>query len=698
MIGSFYRWLGNARFNEARDLLRCEGRYDEGVEKLRKAEFFFRRAQFTDGLADLGDQYLRLRHLSEAEQLFDEAKDKDGLLAVSEALIERGNLASARRVRDLAQQSFKEEEYRRIGDTLLERGYLMAAAEAYDRGKDEDGIARAAEKLLDRGNLPAAELLMRYLGREVSKERWEAVGEVLLDRAEVKAAEQAFKRAGSSLDSGRLQRAGQRYMTEGRLDAALYAFDRAGDREGLEQLAEAAGAAGYFELFLLAAKKAGRDVDRQALAAMANDYLARGLFTQADKAFKAAGEEQGLQRVAEATLERGDVRRALSRGVLAEMKEKGGELLKDGRLYSSGLAMEAAGDKEGLIRLGEIYAQKGALDGAERTFRKAGVPIEAGTYKEWGDQWEKKGYALSASRAMTRTGTEEDQEKLRTAAERYLDEGLIGSAERSLGLIEDRAGLAKIGDKYLEVGDFASADRLYRAAGRETSDTEYQRIGDDLLERGWLTSADWSRKRRGAPMDKEEYRSMGERFLEQGFLYGAEWSFSRAGDTDGLLKAGQAYLDQADLKGSERAFKKAERRMSSSQYIALGDRFLQNGYLGAARAAFEAADDKEGKLRLAKALADQGDIITAEKVCQDVGKAMEVPEYLEYGRRYLDKGNLSAAAYAFRRANSQDELRATGEALLKAGRLDEAIEVFRAGHIRFGLFSRLMYRLRRRPD
>ena len=698
MIGSIYRWLGNTRFKEARDLLRGDGRHDEGVEKLRKAESFFRRAEFPDGLADLGDQYLRLRHLSEAEQLFDEAKDKDGLLAVSEALIERGNLASARRVRDLAQQPFKEEEYRRIGDALLERGYLMAAAEAYDRGGDEDGIARASEKLLDRGNLPAAELLMRYLGREVSRDRWEAVGEVLLDRAEVKAAEQAFKRAGTDLDSGRLQRAGQRYMTEGRMDAALYAFDRAGDREGLEKLAEAAGAAGYFEIFLHASKKTGRDVDREALAAMANDYLARGLFTQAEKAFSAAGDEQGIQRVAEATFERGDVRRALNLGIRADMKEKGAEFFKDGRLYPSGLAMEAAGDKEGLIRLGETYAQKGALDSAERTFRKAGVSIEAGTYREWSEQWERKGYALSASRATARTGVEEDQEKLRTAAERYFDEGLIGSAERSFGLLEDRAGLAKVGDKYLDVGDLASADRIFRAAGRETSDSEYQDIGDKLLESGWLTSADWSRSRRGAPLDKEEYRSMGERFLGEGFLYGAEWAFFRAGDDDGLQKAGQAYLDQADLKGAERVFKKAERRMSSSQYIALGDRFLQNGYLGAAGAAFEAADDKEGKLRLAKAMADRGDIITAEKVCQDVGKAMDDPEYAAYGRRYLEKGNLSAAAYAFRRAGSQDELRATGEALLEAGRLDEAIDVFRDGHIRFGLFSQLMYRLRRRPD
>jgi len=583
-----------------------------------------------------------------------------------------------------------------MGNTLLEKGYLLAAAEAFDRGDDDEGIARASEKLLDRGNLPAAELLMRYIGKEVSRERWEAVGEVLLDRAEVKAAEKAFERAGAPLDSGRLQRAGQRYMKDGRLVAAHYAFDRAGDREGLEKLAEAAREAGYFELFLLAAKEAGMDVDRASLIAMANDYLKRGLFTQAEKAFKSAGEQQGVRLVAEAAMARGDVRRTLNIGTQEEMKEKGASFLKDGRLHSAGLTMEAAGDREGLVHLGETYAQKGALDCAERTFQKAGVPVEAGTYREWGAQWEKKGYALSARRARARTGAEQDEEQMRTTAESYLEEGLLGSAERTLVHIEDRAGLARVGDRYLEVGDLASADRLYRAAGRETSDTEYRRISDVLQRSGWLTSAEWGRSRSGALMDREEYRAMGDRFLDQGFAYGAEWSFSRAENTDGLLKTGQAYLDQADLKGAERAFHKADRRMSTSQYIALGDSFLQKGYLGAARTAFETADDKEGKLRLAKALADQGDIFSAEKVCQGVGKPMESPEYLAYGRLYLDKGNLSAAAYAYSKTGDQDGLRATGEALLEVGRLGEAIEVFRDGRIHFGLFSRLFYRLRRR--
>ena len=695
MIRSFYRWRGNTQFKDAQALLTGEGGY-EGLEGLRNAESFFRRAQYADGLSDLGDQYLKLRHLSEAERLFEEANDSDGLSAVSEAYLQRGDLLSASRVRESAQQPITEEEYRGIGESLLERGYLLTAAEAFGRGDDEEGVYRASEKLLDRGNLPAADLLMKRLGREVSRERWEAVGEVLLDRGEVRGAEQAFKKAGTPLDSGRIQRMGRRYLKEGRLAAAFFAFDRAGDREGLEDVAEAAGSAGYFELYKTAMEKAGNKVDREICLEKANDFLERGLFTQAEQAFKVAEDHEGLRRVADETFKRGDVRRALTLGMPSEMKALGTSFLEEGRLCPAGLTMEAASDQEGLIRLGEAHAEKGALSAAEKAFRNAGAPVEAGTYRDWGTRWHEKGYVLSARRAKKRLGETPDEEQVRNAAERYLESGRLASAERSLSLIEDRAGLARVGDRYLEVGDLASATRLHKAAGRERSGTEYRRISDEMLGRGWLTSAEWGRSESGEPMEEEEYRTLGDRFLDQGFVYGAEWAFSRINDTEGLLKVGQAYLDEADLHGAEGALRKADRPISASQYVALGDGFLENGYLGLARAAYDAAGDSESKLRLASALVDKGELSLAETIIQEAGKSLTADDYCSYGNRYLEQKNLNAAAYAFRKAQDPDGLRSTGMAMLEVGRLKEAIEVFRAGDVRFSFFERLAYRFRRR--
>lgn len=183
VMGELYLTIGN--LTEAEAAFRCVG--DPGglraleTAYLGSGEFIkalgCRQARGEDWTreerAERGRKLLQLDHLRGAEEAFISAEDVPGLMAVGKKLLAAKKLGEAMRVFNLAGSR---EDLRSVGKAYIELGQPIDAHRAFQLADDKEGLRAVVEAYLRHGRLDSAKSLARKISFSITDEMLIEVG------------------------------------------------------------------------------------------------------------------------------------------------------------------------------------------------------------------------------------------------------------------------------------------------------------------------------------------------------------------------------------------------------------------------------------------------------------------------------------------------------------------------------------------
>ena len=117
------------------------------------------------------------------------------------------------------------------------------------------------------------------------------------------------------------------------------------------------------------------------------------------------------------------------------------------------------------------------------------------------------------------------------------------------------------------------------------------------------------------------------------------------------------------------SFKKREllndANVSAERLVALGDSFLEQGYLCDAASFFRKASHQEGMDRLKSLATEQGDSFLFELTIRDSKDTEDPDSWEKVGRKAMELKKYSHAVRAFRKAGNEDLLKAAEQSMAK---------------------------------
>lgn len=162
----------------------------------------------------MGEFYLNLGRLTEAEAAFRCVRDLGGLRALEKAYLGDGEFTKALACRQAAGEDWSNAEKVEIGQQLMLRGQLRGAEEAFTSAADVPGLMALGKKLFAANQLGEA---MRVFNLARCREDLQAVGRAYLELKQTVDAHRAFSLA---QDNDGLRAVVAAYLLDGKLDSA----------------------------------------------------------------------------------------------------------------------------------------------------------------------------------------------------------------------------------------------------------------------------------------------------------------------------------------------------------------------------------------------------------------------------------------------------------------------------------------------
>lgn len=702
MINRYFRWKGKQALQDGMVSFGTPAGREQGLESLRSAEKMFRRIGDRSEIISLGNFYFDNRMYDEALRIFAAYGHKDGLVRMAEHCVDIGDLRGGEKFYNRAEHPLDGAAYKAIAERLLSEGFLSAAAIAFEKAGDLESLDAVAAKFIEKGDVGAASTVLEKAGREIDESQLEGMADRFISQGMIAGADQTLKRIGKSLDKVRLKELGDRFLAEGKFAQAETAYRKAEDSDGLSKLVDGFFEKGHIEAAFRLSDEIGGEIPSEKIRSIGERCLDDGMLGNAAAAFERIGDQRGLAEVARRYLETGAVREVVKIQKMAdmtssdeEMKRLGEDCLGKGRIHGAEEAFRATGHDSGLADVGRRYLDRGDVFSGLHLMWKTGHQPGKEELRQIADRYAKEGRIQAAQAATVASGGDIGEEELRKFGDYYLKNNMLASSERAFRLGNITDGLEKVGDQYLEEGDFFSADRSYKEAGKRISKEDYQRFAEGLLDRGIPSAAQWAFEQAEDVPDAESYRSMAGRFRTRGHFHGLEWALIKAGDAAALEEVARAYEEMGDIWGAERALQATGAPIDSARYESMGRDLLAREYLGAAVYAFDRAGDREGLVQAGDAYLAKGDLYMAERAYEKGGKKLERPEYSSIAGEFMGRELFLEAEKALNEAGETQAWISLGEVYLDRGLLRDAERAFGKGGRPMGGIAKLVYRVKR---
>ena len=122
-------------------------------DPLKRRDILYGKDTSVEILREYGDLYLRDGKPNDAVEFFGQARHTEGLRRIRQMTVDEGDLFLFSRAVEFLQDEVSPEEWRKMGNTALEKGKLHFALKSFEKIGDRKGIEKARARLsAARGN------------------------------------------------------------------------------------------------------------------------------------------------------------------------------------------------------------------------------------------------------------------------------------------------------------------------------------------------------------------------------------------------------------------------------------------------------------------------------------------------------------------------------------------------------------------
>ncbi len=118
---------------------------------LKKRKLLYSKSSTAQILKELGDRFFQEKQWNDAIDFYEKADFKEGLEAIGELSVEKGDFFTFFRIVGLLEKEVSEQEWETLGDNAQELGRLQDAMRAYRKGQNELKLKRV-EKTIEPQN------------------------------------------------------------------------------------------------------------------------------------------------------------------------------------------------------------------------------------------------------------------------------------------------------------------------------------------------------------------------------------------------------------------------------------------------------------------------------------------------------------------------------------------------------------------
>ncbi|MFC1888699.1 tetratricopeptide repeat protein [Thermodesulfobacteriota bacterium] len=492
--------LDKVRLKELGDRLLAEG-------KLTQAETAYRRADDSDGLTRLVDGFLdkgcieaafrlsgeigceipseKVRSIGErclddgmlgnAAAAFERIGDQRGLAEVARRYLETGAVREVVKIQKMADRTASDEEMVRLGEDFLGKGRIHGAEAAFRAAGHDSGLADVGRRHLDQGNVFSGLQLMWKTGRQPRKEELQQTADRYAKEGRIQAAQAAYMASDRKIGEEEFRKFGDFYLDNSMLASAERAFRLGNITDGLEKVGDQYLEEGDFFSSDRAYREAGRQISKEDYQRIAEGLLDRGIPSAAQWAFEQAEDVPDVE----------------------SYRSIAGRFRARGHLYGIEWALIKAGDTAGLEEMARAYEEMGDVWSVERVLQAAGSPLDSARYGSMGREFLAKGYLNAALYAFDRAG---DTGGFVEVGDAYLAKGDLYMAERAYekgGRKLERSDYSSIAGDFMGRELFLEAEKALDEAGEARA---WITLGEVYLDRGLLCDAERAFGKGGRPM------------------------------------------------------------------------------------------------------------------------------------------------------------------------------------------------------
>lgn len=248
----------------------------------------------------------------------------------------------------------------------------------------------------------------------------------------------------------------------------------------------------------------------------------------------------------------------------------------------------------------------------------------------------------------------------------------------------------EIGNKHFREGMFKYGEVAYDKGGIELTPEVYKEIGDLCFEEGYIPDAYYAYKRAN---DKEGLFEVGKKFIkldypgfakdalkdagmeitpdlcgemgdqciaEKDYLK-AIWCYEKGGNKDKIIEVKNICVEEGELWAAEAACKRTNTKLTSDQYIEMGDRCIELGKLEDAGNAYLRVNDRTRLTKVGDGYIKMGNLYEAERTYKDAGKELTPEQYEKIGDLCIEAGKLTDASKSYRKAGRENIAKFIGQ-------------------------------------
>lgn len=226
----------------------------------------------------------------------------------------------------------------------------------------------------------------------------------------------------------------------------------------------------------------------------------------------------------------------------------GNTFLEKGKTEKAFEAFKSAGDKVGLMKLGNICLKNLQVSEAIKALKAAGSPVSKTLLIKLGYAClEKKGKEMSAVEAFKLA---DDEDGLNKCGHAYIEKGLLKEAVELFKEMDNKAELIRCGYICLKKKEILLATKAFEAAQYPPG---LRKCGDKFLARG---EESWSFETFGVPEElPKTSEQKKQNHNKENEMHWAVYAFKAARDKEGLTKCGHAYIEKGEMEKAREAFK-----------------------------------------------------------------------------------------------------------------------------------------------